>query len=72
VAHSAAFRTTFVLSDFVLLSPFRDHGVTTRRRGRVVPHHPTGRLYKRILQREEYIKMGYDPDQPLNAQKKST
>jgi len=26
-------------------------------------------LYKRLLQREEYIKMGYDPDKPLAAQR---
>jgi len=29
----------------------------------------TDKLYKRLLQREEYIKMGYDPDKPLAAQK---
>lgn len=29
-----------------------------------LPRHPTGKLYKRLLQREELIKMGYDPDGP--------
>jgi acyl-CoA synthetase (AMP-forming)/AMP-acid ligase II len=34
-----------------------------------LPRHPTGKLYKRLLQREEYIRMGYDPDKPLAAQR---
>jgi acyl-CoA synthetase (AMP-forming)/AMP-acid ligase II len=29
-----------------------------------LPRHPTGKLYKRLLQREELEKMGYDPDHP--------
>ena len=29
-----------------------------------LPRHPTGKLYKRLLQREELVKMGYDPDNP--------
>jgi hypothetical protein len=32
--------------------------------------HPPWGIYKRILQREEYIKMGYDPpDKPIAAQR---
>jgi acyl-CoA synthetase (AMP-forming)/AMP-acid ligase II len=27
-----------------------------------LPRHPTGKLYKRLLQREELIRMGYNPD----------
>ena len=29
-----------------------------------LPRHPTGKLYKRLLQREELTRMGYDPDNP--------
>jgi acyl-coenzyme A synthetase/AMP-(fatty) acid ligase len=30
-----------------------------------LPRHPTGKLYKRLLQKEEYERMGYDFDQRL-------
>ena len=26
-----------------------------------LPRHPTGKLYKRLLQQEEYVRLGYDP-----------
>ena len=35
-----------------------------------LPRHPTGKLYKRLLQREELIRMGYDPDAPLSERTK--
>ena len=37
-----------------------------------LPRHPTGKLYKRLLQREELIRMGYDPDAPLSERRKLT
>ncbi len=33
-----------------------------------LPRHPTGKLYKRLLQREELLRLGYDPDVPLAQQ----
>jgi acyl-coenzyme A synthetase/AMP-(fatty) acid ligase len=35
-----------------------------------LPRHPTGKLYKRELQFEEYRRMGYDPDVPLAKQQR--
>jgi acyl-CoA synthetase (AMP-forming)/AMP-acid ligase II len=34
-----------------------------------LPRHPTGKLYKRLLQDEEYRKMGYDPANRLAGKK---
>ncbi|MFT4773926.1 MAG: long-chain acyl-CoA synthetase [Ilumatobacter sp.] len=36
-----------------------------------LPRHPTGKLYKRLLQREYYETMGYDPDKPFAGKRKS-
>jgi hypothetical protein len=35
-----------------------------------LPRHPTGKLYKGLLQDEGYIKMGYDPNNRLAGRKK--
>ena len=35
-----------------------------------LPRHPTGKLYKRLLQREELERLGYDPDVPISQQQR--